>query len=81
MHHLSADDVTEDEIEKTDTILAGIAYQYVIREETFVTVLVSDRTAEQAIEDALSTAGVGDRTTVVDGRSLLRELVEGDSKP
>jgi hypothetical protein len=29
MLSLSADDVTEDEIEKTDTILAGLAYQYV----------------------------------------------------
>lgn len=27
MANLSADDVTEDEIEKTDTVLAGLAYQ------------------------------------------------------
>lgn len=34
MHHLSADDVTEDEIEKTDTVLAGLAYQYVVGDDT-----------------------------------------------
>lgn len=37
---LSADDITEDDIEKTDTILAGLAYQYVVRKETHVAVLV-----------------------------------------
>lgn len=73
---LSADDVTEDDIEKTDTILAGLAYQYVVRKETHVAVLVSDTIAERAIEDALSAVGVGDRTTVVEGRTLLQALVE-----
>ena len=28
MATLSADDVTEDEVERTDTVLAGLAYQY-----------------------------------------------------
>lgn len=76
MLSLSADDVTEDELEKTDTVLAGIAYQYVVDEETHVAILVSDRIAEQAIEDALSAVGVGDRTTVVDGREFLHELID-----
>lgn len=35
MLNLSADDVTEDEIVKTDTILAGVAYQYARGNATF----------------------------------------------
>ena len=50
MLSLSANDVTEDEIEKTDTILAGLAYQYVIQGQTYLAVLVSDTIAEQAIQ-------------------------------
>lgn len=76
MAALSADDVTEDEIEKTDTILAGLAYQYVADGASYVTVLVSDRIAEQAIIDALSTVSVEDRTSVIEGRAFLEELVD-----
>lgn len=76
MGALSADDVTEDEIEKTDTILAGLAYQYVVERETHVSVFVSDRVAEQATTDVLSVVGVGDRTSVIDGRAFLEELVD-----
>lgn len=71
MANLSADDVTEDEIEKTDTVLAGLAYQYAA--DASVTVLVSDRVAERAIEDVLSAMGVSDRTAVVEGREFLRD--------
>ncbi|WP_224337928.1 hypothetical protein [Haloprofundus halobius] len=74
MGALSADDVTEDEIEKTDTILAGLAYQYVAEGASHVTVLVSDRIAERAIADILSAVGVGDRTSIVEGREFLNEL-------
>lgn len=74
MGALSADDVTEDEIEKTDTILAGLAYQYVAEGASHVTVLVSDRIAERAIANSLSAVGVGDRTSVVEGRGFLNEL-------
>jgi hypothetical protein len=66
----------EDDIEKTDTVLAGLAYQYVVRKETHVAVLVSDTIAERAIEDALSAVGVADRTTVVEGRALLQSLID-----
>lgn len=45
MANLSAEDVTEDQIEKADTILAGIAYQYIKSEASYVTVFVSDRRA------------------------------------
>ncbi|WP_114579238.1 hypothetical protein [Saliphagus sp. LR7] len=76
MGALSADDVTEDDIEKTDTILAGLAYQYAVQNETHVAVLVSDSIAEQAIADALAAAGVEDRATVVEGRRLLQSLVD-----
>jgi len=72
---LSADDVTEDEIEKTDTVLAGLAYQYATGGSSHVSIFVSDRIAEQAIEDVLSAVSVGDTTTVIEGRSLLEELV------
>lgn len=75
MANLSADDVTEDEIEKTDTVLAGLAYQYAA--DASVTVLVSDRVAERAIEDVLSAMGVSDRTAVVEGREFLESLVDG----
>ncbi|WP_440771282.1 hypothetical protein [Natronorubrum sp. DTA28] len=76
MHRLSGDDVTEDEIEKTDTVLAGLAYQYVSRNSAYVIIFVSDRIAERAIEDVLSAVGVEDRTRVVDGRAFLDELTE-----
>lgn len=75
MATLSADDVTEDEIEKTDTVLAGLAYQLVMGGSSHASIFVSDRIAEQAIEDVLSAVGVGDMTTVIEGRSLLEELV------
>ena len=79
MASLSADDVTEDEIEKADTVLAGLAYQYAADASTQVTVLVSDRVAERAIEDVLSAMDVGDRTAVVEGREFLASLVDGGS--
>jgi hypothetical protein len=63
MLNLSVEDVTEDNIEKTDTILAGLAYQYAIDDMVHVTVLVSDTKAEQAIEDVLTAVGVGDIIT------------------
>lgn len=76
MLNLSANDITEDEIEKTDTILTGITYQYVTSGSTHVIVLVSDTIAEQAISDVLSAVGVGNDTTVVEGRMFLKKLVE-----
>ena len=72
----SAEDVTEDEIEKTDTILAGLAYQYAIDEAIHVTVFVSDTLAEGAIRDVLSSTTVGDRTLVVEGRLFINDLVD-----
>lgn len=79
MANLSADDVAEDEIEKADTVLAGLAYQYAADASTQVTVLVSDRVAERAIEDVLSAMDVGDRTSVIEGRSFLDALVDDGS--
>lgn len=38
MVNLSADDVTEDEIEKTDTVFTGLAYQYAADTTNHVTV-------------------------------------------
>lgn len=73
MASLSADDVTEDEIEKTDTVLAGVAYQLAESEQS-VGVLVSDALAEQAIGDILSAEGVD--TTISEGRAFVRRLVE-----
>lgn len=75
MVNLSADDVSEDEIEKTDTVLAGLAYQYATEDASHVTVLVSDTIAEQAIEDVLAAMEVGEKTTVVEGRAFLDTLL------
>jgi hypothetical protein len=75
MVNLSADDVTEDEIERTDTVLAGLAYQYATGGATHVAIFVSDRIAEQAIEDVLSATDVSDTTAVIEGRAFLEELV------
>lgn len=76
MLNLSADDVTEDEIEKTDTVLAGLAYQYATSGATHVTIFVSDRIAEQAIDDVLAAMGVGEQTTVIEGRTFINTLVD-----
>lgn len=72
----SAADVSEDEIEKTDTILAGVAYQFATSDFTHVTVFVSDRLAEDAIRDVLDSTSVGERTLVVEGRQFLDRLVD-----
>lgn len=73
MTTLSADDVSEDEIEKTDTVLAGVAYQLAQGDQS-VGVLVSDSIAEQAISDVLSAKGC--EATVVEGREFVTRLVD-----
>lgn len=73
MASLSAEDVTEDEIEKTDTVLAGVAYQ-LTQTEASIGVLVSDRVAERAIADVLSAEGCD--VTIVKGREFLKTLTE-----
>lgn len=75
MLNLSAEDVTEDEIEKTDTILAGLAYQFAIGDATHVTVFVSDATSEQTIDDVLTAVNVGDSTTIIEGRGFINDLI------
>lgn len=76
IYSLSADDVTEDEVETTDAVLAGLAYQYATERSKQVAILVSDTLAERAIEDVLGAMGVDDQTTVVEGRSLLNDLLD-----
>ena len=75
MATLSADDVTEDEIERTDTVLAGLAYQYATSGSSHVAIFVSDRIAEQAIEDVLTTVDINNTIMVIEGRAFLEELV------
>ena len=75
MLNLFVKDVTEDNIEKTDIILAGLAYQYAMDDTTHVIVLVSDTKAEQAIEDVLTAVGVGDTTVIIQGRDFIDTLV------
>ena len=75
MATLSADDVTEDEIERTDAVLAGLAYQYATGAASHVAIFVSDRIAEQAIEDVLAAVDINDITAVIEGRAFLEELV------
>src|SRR5699024_6870630 len=75
MAALSADDVTEDEIERTDTVLAGLAYQYATGGASHVTIFVSDTIAEQAIGDVLGAVDVSNTISVIEGRAFLEELV------
>lgn len=72
----SAADVTEDEIERADTVLAGLTYQYATGPASYVTVFVSDILAERAIRDVLSATDVRGRTRVVEGRVFLDELTD-----
>ena len=74
MAKLAASDVSEDDIEKTDTILSGLAYQYAMENQD-VSVLVSDRLAQRAITDVLESTAVSEYIVVVEGRELLNELV------
>lgn len=76
IYSLSADDVTEDEIETTDAVLAGLAYQYATEQTSHVAILVSDTLAEQAIGDVLTAIGVGDKISVIEGRIFLGELLD-----
>ncbi|WP_246988898.1 hypothetical protein [Halorientalis marina] len=76
IYNLSADDVTEDEIETTDAVLAGLAYQYATEQTGHVAVLVSDTLAEQAIADVLAAMGVGEETSVIEGRIFLDDLLD-----
>jgi hypothetical protein len=76
MLNISSEDVSEDEIEKADTVLAGLAYQYASKSETQVTVFVSDSVAEQAIRDVLSAIDIGDQVRIVEGRQFIQELVD-----
>lgn len=74
---LSADDVTQDEIETTDAVLAGLAYQYATGQSSHVAILVSDTLAERAIDDVLGAMGAGDQTAVVEGRTFLNDQLGG----
>jgi len=76
IYSLSADDVTEDEVETTDAVLAGLAYQYATDQSRQVAILVSDTLAERAIADVLPTVDAGEKTNVVEGRTFLRGLVD-----
>lgn len=77
IYSLSAEDVTEDEIETTDAVLAGLAYQYASDQSRDVAILVSDVLAEWAIDDVLAAMGLGTRASVVEGRTFLNGLVDG----
>ena len=76
MVNLSAEDVSEDEIEKTDTVLAGLAYQYGTHPQAHVTVFVSDGIAEEAIRDVLSAMDIENRILVVEGRQFIQDLLD-----
>lgn len=74
IYSLSADDVTEDEVETTDAVLAGLAYQYATEQSHCVAILVSDTLAERAIADVLAAMEVEEETDVVEGRMFLSDL-------
>lgn len=73
---LSAEDVGEDEIEKADTVLAGLAYQHASNTGSHVTVFVSDSVAERAIQDVLSAMEVDGHVLVLEGRQFIQDLVD-----
>lgn len=73
--NLSADDVTEDNVETTDAVLAGLAYQYASDRSGHVVVLVSDSLAERAITDVLAAKSVEEITDVIEGRMFLTSLL------
>lgn len=75
----SAEDVNEDDIEKADTVLAGLAYQYASKIHVHVTVFVSDLVAQRAIGDVLSAMDVDDRVLVIEGRQFVQGLVDDRS--
>jgi hypothetical protein len=75
IYSLSADDVTEDEVETTDAVLAGLAYQYATDQSRQVAILVSDKLAEKAIADVLRAMDVDEETDVVEGRKFLKDLL------
>lgn len=75
IYSLSADDVREDEVETTDAVLAGLAYQYATNQSRQVVVLVSDKLAERAIADALTAMEVDREAKIVEGRAFLSELL------
>lgn len=77
IYSLSADDVTEDDVETTDAVLAGLAYQYATTKSRHVAILVSDRLAEQAIADVLAAVGVETDASVVEGRTFLNDIGSG----
>lgn len=79
IYNLSASDVTEDDVETTDAVLAGLAYQVATDQSNQVAILVSDTLAEQSIADVLTAIEVAEETTVIEGRTFLRELLEGQS--
>jgi hypothetical protein len=76
IHSLSADDITEDEVETTDAVLAGLAYQYATKHSRYVAIFVSDSLAEDALADVLAAKGVDEKTDVVKGRAFLSELLD-----
>lgn len=76
IYSLSADDVTADEVETTDAVLAGLAYQLATEQSRQVAILVSDRLAEAAIADVLGAAGVEEETQIVEGRTFLSDLLD-----
>lgn len=79
IHTLSTDDVTEHEVETTDAVLAGLAYQYATEQSRQVAILVSDRLAERAIADVLGALGVAEVSHVVEGRTFLNDRL-GDAQ-
>lgn len=74
MAAVTQSDLREDEIEKTDTVLAGCAVQRATRTGNPIAVLVSDRIAERATRDVLESRD--GQFHVVEGRQLLRRLLE-----
>lgn len=68
----NADDKPEHEVEKADTILAGLAIQYLADRATGgVTVLTGDTGAQRGIEAAIRTHGYEDSITIYNLYDIL----------
>lgn len=73
---------TEDEVEKTDVAIGGIAAQLLERDEsTSVTIYTGDVPARRGIEVALAQYGYGDRVRTVDTFELYETVIDSYGPP
>lgn len=71
----NASNRSEDQIEKADTALAGVAVQRLVRDEVLsVTVITTDTDAGAGIKRAVEAAGFEGQISVIDGFEFIDEI-------